>query len=236
METSSQLARGPHEHGPPTHKWLVAIAVMMGTTLEVLDTSIVNVALRHLQGSFSATVDEISWVLTSYLVANGVMIPMTGWIAARFGRKRYFMFSVLVFVAASALCGAARSLDQMVVFRLLQGAAGAAIGIAYMTNVLVHHQQTHQARLVEHFTIFDAWRMSQTAPRMPGAEPFDYMEEIVTGQKQGIGGIYGMIGAQAAMLSFNDIYRTLAFVMVFLVPSFLLLRRVQQRAGEAPAH
>ena len=100
---------------------------MLGTTLEVLDTSIVNVALPHMQGSFSASVDEIAWVLTSYLVANGVMIPMTGWISARFGRKRYFLTSVFVFVLASALCGAARSLDQMVLFRLIQGAAGAAM-------------------------------------------------------------------------------------------------------------
>jgi MFS transporter, DHA2 family, multidrug resistance protein len=109
------------------HKWLVALAVMLGTALEVLDTSIINVALPHLQGTFSAGVDEIAWVVTSYLVANGIMIPMTGWISSRFGRKRYFMLSVLVFVCASALCGAAQSLAQMVVFRLLQGAAGAAM-------------------------------------------------------------------------------------------------------------
>jgi MFS transporter, DHA2 family, multidrug resistance protein len=109
------------------HKWLIALAVMLGTTLEVLDSSIINVALPHLQGTFSASVDEIAWVLTSYLVANGIMIPMTGWISSRFGRKRYFLVSVLVFVAASALCGAAQSLMQMVVFRLIQGAAGAAM-------------------------------------------------------------------------------------------------------------
>jgi DHA2 family multidrug resistance protein len=109
------------------HRWLIALAVMLGTALEVLDTSIVNVALPHLQGSFSASVDEIAWVVTSYLVANGIMIPMTGWISSRFGRKRYFLTSVLVFVMASASCGAAQSLMQMVVFRLIQGAAGAAM-------------------------------------------------------------------------------------------------------------
>jgi DHA2 family multidrug resistance protein len=110
-----------------SHKWLVALAVMLGTTLEVLDSSIVNVALPHLQGSFSASVDEIAWVVTSYLVANGIMIPMTGWISSRFGRKRYFLTSVLVFVTASAFCGAAQSLTQIVIFRLVQGAAGAAM-------------------------------------------------------------------------------------------------------------
>src|SRR5689334_13863367 len=110
-----------------SHKWLIALAVMLGTTLEVLDNSIVNVALPHLQGSFSAGVDEITWVVTSYLVANGIMIPMTGWISSHFGRKRYFLTSVFVFVTASVLCGAAQSLSQIVVFRLIQGAAGAAM-------------------------------------------------------------------------------------------------------------
>ncbi len=110
-----------------SHKWLIALAVMLGAALEVLDNSIVNVALPHLQGSFSAGVDEITWVVTSYLVANGIMIPMTGWISAHFGRKRYFLISVLLFVTASALCGAAQSLMQIVIFRLIQGAAGAAM-------------------------------------------------------------------------------------------------------------
>ncbi len=113
-----------YEH---SHKWLIAIAVMLGTMLEMLDTSIINVSLPHMQGAFSASVDEITWVLTSYLLANGIMIPMTGWISSRFGRKRYFLTSVVTFVIASGLCGAARSLDQMVLFRLLQGLAGAAM-------------------------------------------------------------------------------------------------------------
>jgi MFS transporter, DHA2 family, multidrug resistance protein len=516
-----------------TRKWLIAIAVMLGTTLEVLDTSIVNVALPHMQGTFSASVDEIAWVLTSYLVANGIMIPMTGWISARFGRKRYFMISVTVFVAASAMCGAARSLNEMVVFRLIQGAAGAAmipssqailmetfppneqqlamamwgvglmvapimgptlggwitdnwnwrwnfyinlpvgtlallmvygfvhdpaylkahrarggkvdyagmllltvglglmqivldrgqradwfastwvcwstavsafalialaihelrfsepildlrilkipvftfsvllivamsfslfgtgllnpiflqellgynawkaglvlaprglgtmasmlligqvarlrydtrpligagfvlmayalwtmsmwdlqvsmwaviwpsivmgvgmglifptlsattlscvkpermgyaaslynmmrnagaaVGISYMTTALVNHEQIHQSYLVEHFSVFDAWRMSNAAPHLPGAHPFHYLPEIVMGQKQGLGQIYGLIQAQAAMLSFDDIYRVLAIMMMVLIPSFLVLRRAQRPAQAPAAH
>jgi DHA2 family multidrug resistance protein len=109
------------------HKWLITIAVMLGATLEVLDTSIVNVSLPHMQGSFSASVDEVSWILTSYIVANGIMIPLTGWISTRLGRKRYFITSVIVFVIASGACGAAQSLEQIVVFRIVQGAAGAAM-------------------------------------------------------------------------------------------------------------
>jgi MFS transporter, DHA2 family, multidrug resistance protein len=108
-------------------KWIIAFSVMLGTVLEVLDSSIVNVSLPHMQGSFSASVDEIAWVVTSYLVAAGVMIPLTGWIAERFGRKRYFVFSIAMFVVSSALCGVAQSLNQIVLFRLMQGAAGAAM-------------------------------------------------------------------------------------------------------------
>jgi DHA2 family multidrug resistance protein len=111
----------------PARKWIIAVSVMLGTVLEVLDSSIVNVSLPHMQGSFSASVDEIAWVVTSYLVAAGIMIPMTGWIAERFGRKRYFVASITMFVVASALCGVAQSLNQIVFFRLAQGAAGAAM-------------------------------------------------------------------------------------------------------------
>ena len=519
-----------HLEAGSAQKWLIAVAVMLGTTLEVLDTSIVNVALPHMQGTFSASVDEIAWVVTSYLVANGIMIPMTGWISSRFGRKRYFMTSVAVFVAASGLCGAAASLDQMVIFRLIQGAAGAAmipssqailmetfppaeqqlamamwgvglmvapimgptlggwitdnwnwrwnfyinlpvglaallmvytfvhdppylrqrrakggrvdylgilclvfglglmqivldrgqradwfnsawvwyftaaaaafililiihelrfsepildlrimaipafdlsvslivamsfslygtgllnpiflqelmgytawraglvlaprglgtmaamlivgqlaryrydtrpligvgfvimsialwtmagwntqvstwtvtwpslvmgvgmgmifptlsattlscvsrervgyaaslynmmrntgaaIGISYMTTVLVNHEQTHQSYLVEHFTAFDAWKMSAASRLTHGGRGFDYMPQILNGQKQGLGMVYGSIQRQAMMLSFNDIYRTLAIVMMLLIPTFILLRRAQPTTSMA---
>jgi DHA2 family multidrug resistance protein len=533
MEAAVPIGAAQAEPVTPSHKWLVALAVMLGTTLEVLDTSIVNVSLPHMQGSFSASVDEIAWVLTSYLVANGIMIPMTGWISSRFGRKRYFLISVSVFVVASALCGAAGSLDQMVVFRLIQGAAGAAmvpssqailmetfppaeqqlamatwgvglmvapimgptlggwitdnwnwrwnfyinvpigiiaflmvsafvhdpvylrqrrarggkvdyvgiaclvvglgamqivldrgqradwfaapwviwtslvsaaallilainelriadpildlrilkikvfsvalllivamssvlygtgllmpiflqefmgytawkaglvlaprglatmlsmvvvgqiarrridtrplvglgfilmtfglwtmsgwnlqvslwvviipsfvmglgmgmifptlsastlacvarerigyaaslynmmrntgaaVGIAYMTTMLVDHEQIHQSRLSEHLSIFDAWKLSESAPRMPGASSFHYLPQMVSGQHQSFGMIYNAMQAQAAILSFNDIYRILAVMMAVMIPGFLLLRRGQSGGGSAAAH
>ncbi len=522
----------PIAHEIVTHKWLVAFAVMLGTTLEVLDNSIINVALPHMQGTFSASIDEIAWVVTSYLVANGIMIPMTAWIAMRFGRKRYFLTSVFTFVAASALCGAARSLSQMVIFRLIQGVAGAAmipssqailmetfppeeqqmamalwgvglmvapilgptlggyitdqwnwrwnfyinipigfvaftmvsafvhdppymknrpsggqvdyagiillvvslgllqivldrgqradwfnspwvvystaasalafvgliiwelrfehpildlrimefrifdaamgitivfsallfgtlllnpiflqelmgytamraglvqaprglgamfsmmvvgnlarfgiettriiglgftlitigcwfssqfntessmwaiiwptmvmgfgfgtifppssaaaiscvspermgyaaslynmmrntgaaIGIAWMTNVLLSHQQLHQSYLVEHFSSFDAWRLNNTAPIMPGSPKFQYLPQLITGQKQNFGMVYGAVQAQAAMLSFNDIYRVLALIALIMIPSFVFLRGAKIGGGGGAVH
>ena len=129
MAAAAQPAAILHEahEFSAARKWIIALSVMLGTVLEVLDSSIVNVSLPHMQGSFSASVDEIAWVVTSYLVAAGIMIPMTGWIAERFGRKRYFIISIAMFVISSALCGVAQSLNQIVLFRLAQGAAGAAM-------------------------------------------------------------------------------------------------------------
>jgi DHA2 family multidrug resistance protein len=532
MAAATPISRPEAERQQPSHKWLVALAVMLGTALEVLDTSIINVALPHMQGTFSASVDEIAWVVTSYLVANGIMIPMTGWVSTRFGRKRYFLTSVFVFVSASALCGAAQSLNQMVLFRLLQGAAGAAmipssqailmetfppeeqqlamamwgmglmvapiagpslggwitdnwswrwnfyinvpfgmlaflmvstflhdpdfmherrarggrvdyagiallvvslgalqlvldrgqradwfaspwvvymtglsalsfllliwrelkfsdpildlhifkerafivavtltlamsfvlfgsilltplflqellgysawktgliqapvglgsmfammvagqlaragyntrplvgvgfillaigawlmsgmnlqvsmwsvvsrsfimfsgcglifpntsaaalscvaperighasslynmlrnsgaaIGIAFMTNTLVSHQQIHQSRLVEHFSVFDAWKLSTMAPVLPGSPRFDYLGQVTSGQPHGLGLLYHMVQAQAAMLAFNDIYRTIALALIPLIPLFLLMPR-SRNAGPLAAH
>jgi MFS transporter, DHA2 family, multidrug resistance protein len=116
------------EHpGAGTRKWLVAGALILATILTGLDMSIVNVALPYMQNNFHVGVDRISWVVTSYFAAVGVVLPLTGWIAARGGRKRYLLCSVVAFVIASALCGMANGIGQMVVFRVLQGAAGAAI-------------------------------------------------------------------------------------------------------------
>src|SRR6202167_2433745 len=114
---------------PPlaVRQWLVGASVMIGAVMTVLDASIVNVSLPYMQKSFTADVDQITWVLTSYLVAVSVTIPMTGWCAVRFGRKRYFLASVLTFAITSAMCGLAGSIGEMVVFRVLQGAAGAAM-------------------------------------------------------------------------------------------------------------
>ena len=112
---------------PPVNPWIVAIAVMFATFMEVLDTTVVNVSLPHIAGSLSATIDESTWVLTSYLVANAIILPMTGWLARKFGRKRLLMASVSGFTIASLLCGLAPTLPFLVAFRLIQGATGGAM-------------------------------------------------------------------------------------------------------------
>jgi DHA2 family multidrug resistance protein len=106
---------------------LITGSIMLATIMQVVDMTIVNVALPHMQGSMSATQDQISWVLTSYIVATAIATPLTGVLAARFGRKRVLLSSMLGFTLASMLCGSATSLEQIVVYRILQGAAGAAL-------------------------------------------------------------------------------------------------------------
>jgi MFS transporter, DHA2 family, multidrug resistance protein len=112
---------------PKVNPWLIAISVMLATFLEVLDTSVANVALPHIAGNLSAGTDEATWVLTSYLVANAIVLPMTGWLAVRFGRKRFLMLCVAIFSLASAVCGAAPSLMLLILARIFQGAAGGAL-------------------------------------------------------------------------------------------------------------
>jgi DHA2 family multidrug resistance protein len=107
--------------------WIVAISVMFGTFMEVLDTTVVNVSLPHIAGSMSASVDEATWVLTSYLVANAIILPITGWLASRFGRKNLLMATVMGFTASSFMCGIAPNLASLVLFRLLQGASGGRV-------------------------------------------------------------------------------------------------------------
>src|ERR1700760_3996877 len=107
--------------------WLVAISVMMATFMEVIDTSIASVALPHIAGSLSATTDEATWVLTSYLVANAVILPASSWFALRFGRKRFLITCIVIFTISSFICGAATSLGMILIARAVQGAGGGAL-------------------------------------------------------------------------------------------------------------
>jgi DHA2 family multidrug resistance protein len=123
----------------PKNKWVIAMAVTFGTLMGTIDTSIVNVALPHLRGTLSATVEEITWVSTGYVVASVIIMPLTAWLGARFGRKRIYMAGLVLFLVGSFFCGAARTLPVLVFFRILQGVGAGAL------------QPTEQAILRESF-------------------------------------------------------------------------------------
>lgn len=112
---------------PSVNPWIVAASVMLATFMEVLDTSVANVALPHIAGNLSATTDESTWVLTSYLVSNAIVLPATNWVSRYVGRKRFLIICIIIFTLASALCGAATSLSMLIIARVLQGAGGGAL-------------------------------------------------------------------------------------------------------------
>jgi DHA2 family multidrug resistance protein len=112
---------------PARNPWLVAAAVVVPTFMEVLDTTIANVALRYIAGGLSAANIDSEWVITSYLAANATILPISGWISARVGRRNYFLFSIALFTIASGLCGVATSLEQLILFRVIQGLAGGGL-------------------------------------------------------------------------------------------------------------
>src|SRR6204780_3114698 len=107
--------------------WVVAAVVVVPTFMEVLDTTIAVVALRYIAGGLSATVDDGEWVLTSYLAANAIILPITGWLSAHLGRRNYFLLSIAVFTLSSALCGLSGSLGELILFRVIQGLAGGGL-------------------------------------------------------------------------------------------------------------
>jgi DHA2 family multidrug resistance protein len=127
------------ENRPTVSPWAIAGVVMLATFMEVLDTSVANVALPHIAGNLSASVDEATWVLTAYLVANAIVLPLSGWFSSLFGRKRFYMACVAIFTISSLLCGVAPSLGTLILFRILQGLGGGAL------------QPISQAILVESF-------------------------------------------------------------------------------------
>jgi DHA2 family multidrug resistance protein len=112
---------------PAVNHWVIAVVVVVPTFMEILDTTIANVALRYIAGGLSAAQSDADWVITSYLAANAIVLPITGWLSAHLGRRNYFLLSIVVFTLASALCGFATSLGQMILFRIIQGLAGGGL-------------------------------------------------------------------------------------------------------------
>src|SRR5438552_12398532 len=124
----SNLALSPSLVGRRAiNPWLVAVAVLVPPFMEVLDTTIANVALRYIAGGLAAAVTDSEWVITSYLAANAIILPISGWLSAHLGRRNYFLLSIAVFTIASALCGMATTLEQIILYRVLQGLAGGGL-------------------------------------------------------------------------------------------------------------
>ena len=117
----------PNEWKPSVNPWLIAVSIMLATFMEVLDTSVANVSLPYIAGNLSASTDEATWVLTSYLVSNAIILPATNWLGQLFGRKRFLISCIILFTMASALCGLAGSLGFLIIAHVLQGAAGGAL-------------------------------------------------------------------------------------------------------------
>jgi len=123
----SSVALSPSLLRSESSRWFVAIAVLVPTFMELLDTTIVNVALRYMAGGLSAPVSDSEWVITSYLAANAIVLPITGWLSAHLGRRNYFLLSTIVFTISSAMCGMATNLEQMILFRVIQGLSGGGL-------------------------------------------------------------------------------------------------------------
>ena len=117
-----------HSDWKPRHNpWLIAVVVAMAAFMEVLDTSIANVALPHMAGNLGASQDQSTWVLTSYLVSNAIVLPITGWLTSVIGRKRFFLICIVIFTISSMLCGIAPSLPLLLFARVIQGAGGGGL-------------------------------------------------------------------------------------------------------------
>jgi len=126
MATLTAVARGRDRPAPP-NKWIVAISVLFGAMMGAIDSSVVNVALAHIQATYGVTTQEVTWVSTSYLITLVIIMPLTAWVGSVLGRKRMFLLAVTLFTVASVLCGCARTLGQLIAFRVLQGLGGGAL-------------------------------------------------------------------------------------------------------------
>jgi len=146
VEEFAQATRAPNQ-------MMITLIVMSAAVMQVLDMTIANVALPHMQGSLGATQDQISWVLTSYIVVSAIATPMTGWLATRLGRTRAFTVAIAGFTVTSIACGLATTLPQMVVFRLLQGAFGAVLTPLCQSILLDAYPRNQIARAMGIFSV-----------------------------------------------------------------------------------
>ena len=154
---------------PSHNQWVVALTVTLATFMEVLDTSIANVALPHIAGNLGASQNESTWVLTSYLVSNAVVLPISGWLATRFGRKR-FTWLVTVFTISSFLCGLAPTLGFLVLFRVLQGVGGGGL-VPSEQAILADTFLPEQRGMASPCTAWPWWSRRRSVQRSAAGSP-----------------------------------------------------------------
>ena len=161
----SSVTLAPSALGRPAiNPWFVAAAVVVPTFMEVLDTTIANVALRYIAGGLSASNVDSEWVLTSYLAANATILPITGWLSARLGRRNYFLLSIAIFTIASGLCGIATSLEQLILFRVIQGLGGGGLQPSSQAILLDSFPPEKQGAAQTMFGVAALWRRSSARP------------------------------------------------------------------------
>ena len=148
---SAKLATPKIDHSslvlPVGLRAIVTLAVMMATMMEILDSTIVNVALPDMMGNLGATLDQIGWVATGYIVANVIVLPLTGWLSDYLGRQRYLLYSVVLFTVASLGCGISHSLGEIIIWRIVQGAGGMVMYEADILNQLINEIYNRKPRL-----------------------------------------------------------------------------------------
>ncbi|GKT37698.1 Major facilitator superfamily like protein, partial [Aduncisulcus paluster] len=123
----SSKAEEPQQETSPAERWTIAITVMLGAFIAVMDTSVVNVSMAHMMGSFGASVSSITWVATSYSIAEIIMVTMAGWWSSLLGRRNFYLLSMLLFTLGSIFCGIATSFEEMIIYRIIQGIGGGAL-------------------------------------------------------------------------------------------------------------
>jgi MFS family permease len=192
---SAEMASG----APQINPWLIGVVVSLAAFMEVLDTSIANVALPHIAGSMGASNDESTWVLTSYLVSNAIVLPISGFLVSLLGRKRFFLICITFFTVSSFLCGVAPSLGLLLLFRVLQGAFGG--GLQPMT----------QAILADTRSSWFNEAVADLTTRLSHAG-FD----MYSAHEGAILRMYSMLNAQAQALSYIDVYWLLSLISVLM--------------------
>ena len=202
-------------------KWAIAFTASLGAILEVIDSSIVNVALTDIQATLGATVSEVGWVVTGYAIANVVLIPLSAWLGDYFGRKTYFIFSLIGFTISSVLCGISFNLPMLIAARILQGLCGGSIGIALLTTLLDRRQAFHRAILLAKLTPYDP-ETNQRLDLLNGALQSQGID-AATAQQQALALLSQTVDTQAAVLSYADCFRVVGIGFLCSLPLLLFL-------------